>query len=142
MSTVSYILAGTRVSRGIKATRNLKARISKHPLLMGVFPIQSSFLRVQPPRSICNLRDSAPSPARNSAHRPTNGEKAAIRDQGEDGSLIAQAQVSGYTMLTFCVSVTHLREKAMAPHSSTLAWKIPWMEEPGRLQSMGSLSRT
>ena len=30
-------------------------------------------------------------------------------------------------------------EKPMAPHSSTLAWKIPWMEEPGRLQSMGSL---
>ena len=30
-------------------------------------------------------------------------------------------------------------EKAMAPHSSTLAWKIPWMEEPGRLQSMGTL---
>ena len=29
-------------------------------------------------------------------------------------------------------------EKDMAPHSSTLAWKIPWMEEPGRLQSMGS----
>ena len=29
-------------------------------------------------------------------------------------------------------------EKAMAPHSSTLAWKIPWMEETGRLQSMGS----
>ena len=27
----------------------------------------------------------------------------------------------------------------MAPHSSTLAWKMPWMEEPGRLQSMGSL---
>ena len=30
-------------------------------------------------------------------------------------------------------------EKAMAPHSSTLAWKIPWMEESGRRQSMGSL---
>ena len=30
-------------------------------------------------------------------------------------------------------------EKAMAPHSSTLAWKIPWTEESGRLQSMGSL---
>ena len=29
-------------------------------------------------------------------------------------------------------------EKAMATHSTTLAWKIPWMEEPGRLQSMGS----
>ena len=35
-----------------------------------------------------------------------------------------------------------ITEKAMAPHSSTLAWKIPWTEEPGRLQSMGSLSRT
>ena len=31
--------------------------------------------------------------------------------------------------------------KAMAPHSSTLAWKIPWTEEPGGLQSMGSLNR-
>ena len=30
-------------------------------------------------------------------------------------------------------------EKAMAPHSSTLAWKIPWAEEPGSLQSVGSL---
>ena len=33
-------------------------------------------------------------------------------------------------------------EKEMAIHSSTLAWKIPWMEEPDRLQSMGSQSRT
>ena len=31
-----------------------------------------------------------------------------------------------------------LLEKEMATHSSVLAWKIPWMEEPGRLQSMGS----
>ena len=31
-----------------------------------------------------------------------------------------------------------LKEKAMAPHSSTLAWKIPGMEEPSRLQSVGS----
>ena len=31
-----------------------------------------------------------------------------------------------------------LSEKTMAPHSSTLAWKIPWTEEPGGLQSMGS----
>ena len=30
-------------------------------------------------------------------------------------------------------------EKAMAPHSNTLAWKIPWTEEPGKLQSTGSL---
>ena len=34
--------------------------------------------------------------------------------------------------------MTQLSEKALAPHSSTLAWKIPWTEEPGRLQSMGS----
>ena len=36
-------------------------------------------------------------------------------------------------------SSVHRAEKAMAPHSSTLAWKIPWTEEPGRLQPMGSL---
>ena len=29
-------------------------------------------------------------------------------------------------------------EKRMAPHSSTLAWRIPWVEEPGQLESMGS----
>ena len=33
-----------------------------------------------------------------------------------------------------------ISEKAMAPYSSTLAWKVPWTEDPGRLQSMGSLS--
>ena len=33
-------------------------------------------------------------------------------------------------------------EKALAPHSNTVAWKIPWMEEPGRLQSMGSKTQT
>ena len=32
-----------------------------------------------------------------------------------------------------------LEEEITTPHSSTLAWKIPWTEEPGRLQSMGSL---
>ena len=36
------------------------------------------------------------------------------------------------------ISLSTVKEKAMATHSSTLAWKIPWMEEPGRLQSMGS----
>jgi len=41
--------------------------------------------------------------------------------------------------LRFADHCTRLLEKAMAPHSSTLAWKIPWTEEPGRLQSMGSL---
>ena len=39
----------------------------------------------------------------------------------------------------FYDSLLENSEKAMATHSSTLAWKIPWTEEPGRLQSMGSL---
>ena len=38
----------------------------------------------------------------------------------------------------FTQDYSKLSEKAMAAHSSTLAWKIPWVEEPGRLQSMGS----
>ena len=37
-----------------------------------------------------------------------------------------------------CLDMTPVMEKAMAPHPSTLAWKIPWMEETGGLQSMGS----
>ena len=40
-----------------------------------------------------------------------------------------------YMYIYICIS-----EKAMAPHSSTLAWKIPWTKEPGRLQSMGLLT--
>ena len=44
-----------------------------------------------------------------------------------------------YQMLRIWRIIMIIPEKAMAPHSSTLAWKIPWMEEPGRLQSMGSL---
>ena len=51
---------------------------------------------------------------------------------------VTQAEVS-----TNCagieVSQQEELEKAMAPHSRTLAWKIPWMEEPGGLQSMGLL---
>ena len=37
------------------------------------------------------------------------------------------------------MSLHGLSEKAVAPHSSTLAWKMPWTEDPGGLQSMGSL---
>ena len=42
-------------------------------------------------------------------------------------------------LVNFMREVGCYSEKAMAPHSSTLAWKIPWMEEPGMLQSVGSL---
>ena len=45
-------------------------------------------------------------------------------------------------LMEFCLELhwiyTLISEKAMAPHSRTLAWKTPWTEEPGRLQSMGS----
>ena len=44
-----------------------------------------------------------------------------------------------YREINHCDTLHFLKEKAMAPHSGTLAWEIPWMEEPGRLQSMGSL---
>ena len=41
--------------------------------------------------------------------------------------------------VTFSIIYTFESEKAVAPHSSTFAWKIPWREEPGRFQSMGLL---
>ena len=44
-----------------------------------------------------------------------------------------------YASQVVFISLGYYTEKAMAPHSSTLAWKIPWMEEFGGLQSMGSL---
>ena len=43
-----------------------------------------------------------------------------------------------FVSLLFGIISTLLSEKAMATHSSTLAWEIPWTEEPGRLLSMGS----
>ena len=42
-------------------------------------------------------------------------------------------------IMKYYSAIKGMLEKAMATYSSTLAWKIPWMEEPGRLQSMGSL---
>ena len=51
---------------------------------------------------------------------------------------ITSWQIDGETIETVRDFHFHL-EKAMAPHSSTIAWKIPWTEEPGRLQSMGLL---
>ena len=44
-----------------------------------------------------------------------------------------------HTFICFICSKGYVEEKAMAPHSSILAWRIPWAEEAGRLQSMGSL---
>ena len=61
-------------------------------------------------------------------------------------SYIHHMNIWVYECIELCVCVyiyihthTYRSEKAMAPHSSTFAWKIPWTEEPGGLQSMGSL---
>ena len=51
-------------------------------------------------------------------------------DEAQAGIKIARRNIN---------NLRYAAEKAMAPHSSTLAWKIPWTEEPGRLQSMSSL---
>ena len=51
-----------------------------------------------------------------------------------------KSEKSGYRYRMFYnISSVTISEKAMATHSSTLAWKIPWTKEPGRLQSMGLL---
>ena len=60
-------------------------------------------------------------------------EKTEPRDKEPAGPQEKSTHKNNKSVLTFYL------EKAMAPHSSTLAWKIPWMEEPGGLQSMGSL---
>ena len=74
--------------------------------------------------------------------------------QGQDVSrlipcLVDRPNLGLYLHMYACVSISKsplftrisviLAEKAMAPHSSTLAWKIPWTEETGGLQSMGPL---
>ena len=51
-------------------------------------------------------------------------------------TVIGCVYMSNTRLIHIHVTITDLPEKAMAPHSSTLAWKIPWMEEPGGLQSM------
>ena len=58
--------------------------------------------------------------------------------QSEYGHKLYLSHVLPYGRL-HCGQMFLIFSTLMAPHSSTLAWKIPWMEEPGRLQSMGSL---
>ena len=54
------------------------------------------------------------------------------------GKTLASTQTFVSKIMCLLFNMLSRSEKAMALHSSTLAWKIPWMEEPGRLQSMGS----
>ena len=57
---------------------------------------------------------------------------------GKATALTIQIFVGKVMSLLFNMLSRLVMEKAMAPHSGTLAWKIPWTEEPGRLQSVGS----
>ena len=74
---------------------------------------------------------------------PANLENSAVATGLEKFSFIPipkkgnAKECSNYCTIALISHVS--TDKAMAPHSSTLAWKITWMEEPGRLQSMGSL---
>ena len=63
--------------------------------------------------------------------RLNNNKKAGVRES-------AETSMRGVNYAYLETDQERRTEKAMAPHSSTLAWKIPWAEEPGRLQSMGS----
>ena len=87
-----------------------------HTLLQGIFPTQGS-----KPHLLC----------------PLHWECGVLTT-----GLLGKTFIFFLTSLFFgsIVAVQHcmLPEKVMAPHSSSLAWKIPWTEEPGRLRSMGS----
>ena len=56
-----------------------------------------------------------------------------------NGTRIFKMKILCEILFFFYLLLNYLSEKAMAPHSSTLAWKTPWTEEPGGLQSMGSM---
>ena len=56
--------------------------------------------------------------------------------QKEKAGAKTRRHKQGKAHLRICNNLLWLTEKAMAPHSSTLAWKIPWTDEPGRLQSI------
>ena len=87
------------------------------------------------------------SPLHNLIYTPTSWDCGVLPHLGLLKILIIiwQNLINSMQMGYFSISLIKLRtqhyvltEKAMAPHSSTPAWEIPWAEEPGRLQSMGS----
>ena len=70
----------------------------------------------------------------------TGWERFYLKDSEFDSQSELRDSVCGFKSHSgFRLGSSPISEKAMAPHSSTLAWKIPWTEEPGRLQSMGLL---
>ena len=69
----------------------------------------------------------------------TNKEAAVLVDEQEDSGIGFQPSRYSPPNGRDSICLGREAEKATAPHSSTLAWKIPRTEEPGRLQSMGLL---
>ena len=67
-----------------------------------------------------------------------NTTQLTLKEQGLEPCVSTYKKI----LFFFIINTVILVEKAMATQSSTLAWKIPWTEEPGRLQSMGSLRVT
>ena len=112
--------AGNLISGSSASSNQLEhMKFSVHVLL------DSTFLKLKPPSPLQHMASKA---------------------QQIQQSCLSKELTSRVTLHTFplwprceCGSLQALPEKAMAPHSSTLTWKIPWTEEPGRLQSMGSL---
>ena len=74
----------------------------------------------------CGMEDLSP-PTRGQTHAPAVG------------AWIPNHRIAREVLKFFAIFLIEVLEKALATHSSTLAWKIPWMEEAGELQSMGSL---
>ena len=81
-------------------------------------------------------KEAAQKALANAPSEPRPGEQR-VRDRHQSGTWRNTLNLEELTKISDPVPTSP--EKAVAPHSNTLAWKIPWTEEPGRLQSMGSL---
>ena len=73
----------------------------------------------------------------NSMHMSLTELRELVMDR-EAWSAVIHGVAKSRTWLATELTETRQMEKEIATHSSTLAWKIPWMEEPGRMHSMGS----
>ena len=62
-----------------------------------------------------------------------------IKEQDSSTHYTSDIKSVGFPYQVFLILTTQEFGEAMAPYSSTFGWRIPWMEEPGRLKSMGSL---
>ena len=107
--------------------------------------ISYSFEPINYPKSIIIIFPLLPSLSLDKMNKDHGVRKNKNKKQQDKGVTIIgrksrdNSSIWSFQYLQNIVTYAFPTEKAMAPHSSTLAWKIPWMEEPRRLQSMGSL---